>query len=135
MEDLVGMFAVVLTLAIPIVAIVLSMVKKVTRNKLDNNLRLEIIRSGSSSSPEVIKELLKTPEKKASDNKIVALRWGCALAGVGLAALVCHILEIDYDDIYMWMYLILGCGVGLIGAVIVEMVLGKKNEKLPDVKP
>ena len=98
MEDLVGMFAVVLTFAIPIVAIVLSMVKKVTRNKLDNNLRLEIIRSGNSS-PEVVKELLKTPEKKASDNKIVALRWGCALAGVGLAALVCHILEIDYDDI------------------------------------
>lgn len=134
MEDLMGIFAVVLTLTIPIVAIVLSMVKKVTRNKLDNNLRLEIVRSGNSS-PEVVKELLKTPEKKASDNKIVALRWGCALAGMGLAALVCHILEIDYDDIYMWMYLILGCGVGLIGAVIVEMVLGKKNEKLPDVKP
>lgn len=134
MEDLIGIFAVVLTLTIPIVAIVLSMVKKVTRNKLDNNLRLEIVRSGNSS-PEVVKELLKTPEKKASDNKIVALRWGCALAGMGLAALVCHILEIDYDDIYMWMYLILGCGVGLIGAVIVEMVLGKKNEKLPDVKP
>lgn len=134
MEDLIGIFAVVLTLAIPIVAIVLSMVKKVTRNKLDNDLRLEIVRSGNSS-PEVVKELLKTPEKKASDNKIVALRWGCALAGMGLAALVCHILEIDYDDIYMWMYLILGCGVGLIGAVIVEMVLGKKNEKLPDVKP
>lgn len=134
MEDLIGIFAVVLTLTIPIVAIVLSMVKKVTRNKLDNDLRLEIVRSGNSS-PEVVKELLKTPEKKASDNKIVALRWGCALAGMGLAALVCHILEIDYDDIYMWMYLILGCGVGLIGAVIVEMVLGKKNEKLPDVKP
>ena len=134
MEDLIGIFAVVLTLTIPIVAIVLSMVKKVTRNKLDNNLRLEIVRSGNSS-PEVVKELLKTPEKKASDNKIVALRWGCALAGMGLAALVCHILEIDYDDIYMWMYLILGCGVGLIGAVIVEMVLGKKNEKLPGVKP
>lgn len=134
MEDLIGIFAVVLTLTIPIVAIVLSMVKKVTRNKLDNNLRLEIVRSGNSS-PEVVKELLKTPEKKASDNKIVALRWGCALAGMGLAALVCNILEIDYDDIYMWMYLILGCGVGLIGAVIVEMVLGKKNEKLPDVKP
>ena len=128
MEDLIGIFAVVLTLTIPIVAIVLSMVKKVTRNKLDNNLRLEIVRSGNSS-PEVVKELLKTPEKKASDNKIVALRWGCALAGMGLAALVCHILEIDYDDIYMWMYLVLGCGLGLIISFVVEMVLNKQVEK------
>ena len=128
MEDLMGVFAVVLTLAIPIVAIVLSMVKKVTRNKLDNNLRLEIVRSGNSS-PEVVKELLKTPEKKTSDNKIVALRWGCALAGMGLAALVCHLVGIDYDDFYMWMYLVLGCGVGLIISFVVEMVLNKQVEK------
>lgn len=134
MEDLVGLFAIVLTLMIPIVAIVFSMIKKVTKNKLDNELRLEIVRSGNTS-PEVVKELLKTPEKKASDNKIVALRWGCALAGVGLAALVCHLTGLGFGSAYTYAYLILGCGVGLIGAVIVEMVLGKKNEKLPDVKP
>lgn len=134
MEDLVGLFAIVLTLMIPIVAIVFSMIKKVSKSKLDNNLRLEIIRSGNTS-PEVVKELLKTPEKKASDNKIVALRWGCALAGVGLAALVCHLTGLGFGSAYTYAYLILGCGVGLIGAVIVEMVLGKKNEKLPDVKP
>ena len=134
MEDLVGLFAIVLTLMIPIVAIVFSMIKKVSKSKLDNELRLEIVRSGNTS-PEVVKELLKTPEKKASDNKIVALRWGCALAGVGLAALVCHLTGLGFGSAYTYAYLILGCGVGLIGAVIVEMVLGKKNEKLPDVKP
>ena len=85
MEDLVGLFAIVLTLMIPIVAIVFSMIKKVSKSKLDNELRLEIVRSGNTS-PEVVKELLKTPEKKASDNKIVALRWGCALAGLSPAA-------------------------------------------------
>ncbi|MBP3382358.1 MAG: hypothetical protein IKD05_05985 [Tidjanibacter sp.] len=134
MEDLVGLFAIVLTLMIPIVAIVFSMIKKVSKSKLDNELRLEIVRSGNTS-PEVVKELLKTPEKKASDNKIVALRWGCALAGLGLAALVCHLTGLGFGSAYTYAYLILGCGVGLIGAVIVEMVLGKKNEKLPDVKP
>lgn len=134
MEDLVGLFAIVLTLMIPIVAIVFSMIKKVSKSKLDNELRLEIVRSGNTS-PEVVKELLKTPEKKASDNKIVALRWGCALVGVGLAALVCHLTGLGFGSAYTYAYLILGCGVGLIGAVIVEMVLGKKNEKLPDVKP
>ena len=134
MEDLVGLFAIVLTLMIPIVAIVFSMIKKVSKSKLDNELRLEIVRSGNTS-PEVVKELLKTPEKKASDNKIVALRWGCALAGLGLAAIVCHLTGLGFGSAYTYAYLILGCGVGLIGAVIVEMVLGKKNEKLPDVKP
>lgn len=134
MEDLVGLFATVLTLMIPIVAIVFSMIKKVSKRKLDNELRLEIVRSGNTS-PEVVKELLKTPEKKASDNKIVALRWGCALAGLGLAALVCHLTGLGFGSAYTYAYLILGCGVGLIGAVVAEMMLGKKNEKLPDVKP
>ena len=134
MEDLAGLFAIVLTLTIPIVAIVFSMIKKVTKSKLDNELRLEIVRNGNTS-PEVVKELLKTPEKKASDNKIVALHWGCALAGLGLAALVCHLTGLGFGSAYTYAYLILGCGVGLIGAVVAEMMLGKKNEKVAEVNP
>lgn len=131
--DVMGLFSIVLTLSIPLLAIALGIGKKIKKDKLDTELRMELIRNGASA--ELAQQLLKNPEKRAADNKITALRWGCALAGLGIAAIVCHLVGIDYDDFYMWMYLVLGCGVGLIISFVVEMVLGKKNEKLPDIKP
>ena len=125
--DVMGLFSIVLTLSIPILAVVFSLGKKIKKDKLDTDLRMELIRSGASA--ELAQQLLKSPEKRAADNKITALRWGCALAGLGIAAIVCHLVGIDIDDFYMWMYLLLGCGLGLIISFVIEIVLNKNQEK------
>ena len=125
--DLMGIFSIVLTLSIPLLAIVFGIGKKIKKDKLDTELRMELIRNEASA--ELAQQLLKTPEKRAADNKITALRWGCALAGLGIAAIVCHLLGINYDVFYMWMYLVLSCGLGLIISFVVEMLLNKQVEK------
>ena len=67
------------------------------------------------------KLLIATPNKKR--DKVVALRWGNTLVGVGLAALVCHLAGLQTEEIYTWLYFALGGGVGLIVAFVLEMRL------------
>lgn len=118
-----GLMAVVLFLAIPIVAIVLSIVAGIKHNRQNTELRKEILRSGAS--PEMAELLLKKPNKAKS--KVVALRWGATFVGVGLAALVCKLAGLYISDVYTWLYFALGGGVGLIVAFVVEFLIAKRN--------
>lgn len=126
-----GLMAIILLFAIPILAIIMVACVIIKRNNQRNELRKEIIRSGAS--PEMTKLLIATPNKKR--DKVVALRWGSTLVGVGLAALVCHLAGLLTEDIYTWLYFALGGGVGLIVAFVLEMRLAslqtadKEDEK------
>ena len=114
-----GLMAIILAFAIPILAIIMVACVIIKRNNQRNELRKEIIRSGAS--PEMTKLPIATPNKKR--DKVVALRWGSTLVGVGLAALVCHLAGLHTEDIYTWLYFALGGGVGLIVAFVLEMRL------------
>lgn len=118
-----GLMAIVLFFAIPILAVVMGVIAGIKRNRQNAELRLEIVRSGTS--PEMAELLLKKPNKKKS--KVVALRWGATLVGVGLAALVCKLVGLYVSDVYTWLYFALGGGVGLVVAFVVEMLLAKRN--------
>ncbi len=121
MEDFIGIIAVTLFFAVPISAIALGIVAKIKKNRLEAELRKEIIRGGTSL--EMAQELLKKPIRK--HNKMVAMRWGCTFVGVGLAALVCNLAGLYISDIYTWLYFILGGGIGLVIAFVIEMAIDK----------
>lgn len=118
-----GLMAIVLFFAIPIVAIVLSIVAAIKHNRQQTELRKEIVRSGTS--PELAELLLKKPNKEK--NKVVALRWGATFIGVGLAALVCNLAGLSVSDVYTWLYFALGGGIGLTVAFVVEFLIAKRN--------
>ncbi|MBP3441031.1 MAG: hypothetical protein J6K24_07290 [Tidjanibacter sp.] len=118
-----GLMAIILFFAIPIVAITMVAGVIIKRNSQRNELRSEIIRNGTS--PEMAELLLKPTNKERS--KVVALRWGITLVGVGLAALVCNLAGLSTEDIYTWLYIALGGGVGLIVAFVLEMRLASRQ--------
>lgn len=123
LNGLMGLVSIILFFAVPIVAIVLSIVAVIKHIRQNAELRKEILHSGASI--EMAELLIKKPNKEKS--KVVSLRWGATFVGVGLAAIVCKLAGLYISDVYTWLYLALGGGVGLVVAFVVEMILTKRN--------
>ena len=126
LEDLAGIFAVVLSLGIPVVAIVCGTISSIKKREKEKEIRQLIIENNTDL--EVAKQLIEEPERKG--NKYSALRWACILIGLGLAALVNSVLNLTTQhDIYFWCILAFGVGVGLLVSFIVEFKLQRKAEE------
>lgn len=124
LEAMSGIFAVVLSLSIPIVAIVMGIMSDIKKKQRDTELRLALIQAGTD--PETTKALLKEQEKKP--NKYITLRWGCVLAGAGLGAICNGWAGVSSNDIYFWIAIAAGMGIGLLVAFIIEYKLTKKEK-------
>lgn len=124
-----GLVAIILFFAVPILAVTLGIIASIKRNRQNTELRMEIVRSGTS--PEIAELLLKRNNSRAR-SKVVALRWGATFTGVGLVALVCKLagVELYFSLIQTWLYLALGAGIGLVVAFVVEILLAKHNPEL-----
>lgn len=123
-SDIAGIFAIVLSLSIPIVAIVMGIMSDIKKKQRDTELRLALIQAGTD--PETTKTLLKEQEKKP--NKYITLRWGCVLAGAGLGAICNGWAGVSSNDIYFWIAIAAGMGIGLLVAFIIEYKLTKKEK-------
>lgn len=123
-SDIAGIFAIVLSLSIPIVAIVMGIISDIKKKQRDTDLRLALIQAGTD--PETTKALLKEQEKKP--NKYITLRWGCVLAGAGLGAICNGWAGVSSNDIYFWIAIAAGMGIGLLVAFIIEYKLTKKEK-------
>lgn len=123
-SDIAGIFAIVLSLSIPIVAIVMGIMSDIKKKQRDTELRLALIQAGTD--PETTKALLKEQEKKP--NKYITLRWGCVLAGAGLGAICNGWAGVSSNDIYFWIAIAAGMGIGLLVAFIIEYKLTKKEK-------
>lgn len=120
-----GIFAVVLSLSIPIVAIVMGIMSDIKKKQRDTELRLALIQAGTD--PETTKALLKEQEKKP--NKYITLRWGCVLVGAGLGAALNGYFGLSpKHNIYFWIAIAAGMGIGLLVAFIIEYKLTKKEK-------
>ncbi|MBP5514157.1 MAG: hypothetical protein J6Y04_05225 [Bacteroidaceae bacterium] len=119
---LIPIFAVVLGLSIPIVAIISGIVSQVKKNNNDREIRRLIIENHVDK--ETAKYLVEEPEKKQGSNPYPALRWGSVLIGLGLGALLNFVLNLNpKHDIYFWILLAFGCGLGLLCSFIIEYKL------------
>ena len=128
-EDLVSIIAIVLSLSIPIIAIVMGIMSDIKKKKNDTELRIALIQQGVDA--ETAKVLLEEKSKKPN-NKYSSLRAGCALAGAGLGALLNGLCGVDAKDVYFWLALAGGVGIGLLVAFVIEYKL-QKNEQREDI--
>ena len=122
--ELEGLVAIMFSLAIPIFAIVMGVSKSIKKNENERIIREAIITN--HTDPETAQLLIQNQEPKS--NKFTALRWGCVLLGIGLGAAINALAHMDpKDDIYFWLILATGCGVGFLASFIVEMKMQKKD--------
>ena len=129
MENLEGVFAIVLSLSIPIVAILMGFITEIKKKRCDTELRLALIQAGTDA--ETAKILIEEQQKK--HNKYSSLRWGCILLGLGLGALCSYFLNVNPEREYFWLIIAAGMGIGLLASFVIEYKLMKKEpqENLP----
>ncbi|MBQ5972173.1 MAG: hypothetical protein IJL45_07185 [Prevotella sp.] len=123
---LVPLSAVILSLGIPVIAIICGTILSIRRKNRETELRKAIIEN--NTDPESIKLLVKEPEKKSST--FTMLRWGCILLGAGLGALIPYLNGItDTGSLRFWLPIIAGMGCGMLIAFVIEYKLTKKNQQ------
>ena len=115
--ELEGLFAIILSLSIPIVAIVMVFISSIKSKQLIEH----------GTDPETAKLLIEQKEKK--NNKFDTLRWGCVLLGAGLGAACNGFFGVSSDDTYFWLAIAAGMGIGLLIAFVIEHKLTKKEQR------
>ena len=128
LEELTGVLAVALSLGIPIVAIIAGVISNIKKNNNAREVRRLIIENHTDL--ETAKYLVEEPERKKGSNPYPALRWGCVLIGLGIGAVLNYIFQLDgREDIYFWVMLAFGCGLGLLCSFIIEYNLQKRDKR------
>ena len=121
-----GIFAIVFSLSIPIVAILMVFISEIKKKQHDTELRLALIQSGTDA--ETAKILIEEQAKK--HNKYGTLRTGCFFAGAGLGAAAAAISGITHaKNIFFWLIIAAGIGVGQLIAFAIEYKLSKKEQQ------
>ncbi len=124
LKDLAGFTAIMLSLSIPIVAIVWNVKEKMSQRKLEKELRDHII----DNNVDIRMARLLISQSQSRNNKVTVLRWGLALMGLGLGFLLSNNIpatNVD-EDILIFCMMVLGIGAGLFLSFIIEMLLDKK---------
>ena len=122
--ELEGVLAIVLSLTIPIVAIIFGSIIAIRKKQSETELRRLLIEHNTDI--ETAKALIEEKEKKS--NKYSSLRWACILIGLGIGAFADFLLGLNsVDGIYFWIIIAFGIGLGLLVSFFVELKL-QKNE-------
>ena len=123
--ELEGLIAIVLSLSIPIVAIIFGAIMSIRKKQSETELRKLLIEHNTDL--ETAKALIEEKEKKS--NKYSSLRWACILIGLGVGAFADFLLSLNpVDGIYFWIIIAFGIGLGLLVSFFFEYKLQKKEE-------
>lgn len=130
-EDFIGLVAVILSLGLPMVAIVMAFISKMKKNQQQKELRQLIIEN--KTDPETAKLLIDEPKKAAQPRKpgtidLGTLRTACILLGVGLGTGINWLADIAKGGIYFWLIIAFGVGIGMLCSFLVELHLAKKQK-------
>ena len=126
------LMAVILSLGIPIVVIIMVFLKKMKKNQQEKEIRQLIIEN--KTDPETAKLLIDEPKKAPKPGTIDVgnLRFACMLLGVGLGAGIDWLANIATKNIYFWLIIAFGVGIGLLCSFLVELRLAKKQHPTED---
>ena len=131
MEESLGVMiplaGVILSLSIPIVAIIMFFMTVMNKKKHDKEIRQLIIENHTDA--ETAKLLIDEPKKakKPGTIDLGTLRTACMLLGVGLGAGINWLAGISTHDIYFWLIVAFGVGIGMLCSFLVELRLAKKQ--------
>lgn len=124
--ELEGVLAIVLSLAIPIVAIICGVIMSIRKKQSETELRKLLIEHNTDL--ETAKALIEEQEKKS--NKYVSLRWACVLIGLGVGAFADFLLGLEpKHNIYFWLVIAFGIGLGLLVSFFIELKLQNKENQ------
>lgn len=135
--DLVKLAAVVLCMSIPIVAIVLSIVYAMRKQKWEAETRRLVIENHIEAE---MARLLLQGQAARPASPVSTLRKACVLIGGGLAALVAWLLGLwklssDGSTILCGFIVALGCGIGLLVAFLAELRMRKQAQPSAPEEP
>lgn len=126
MESLEGVLAIVFSLSIPIVAVLgayIVVIKKIAR---ETELRKAIVENHVDA--ESIKLLIEESEQK--NHKYSMLRTGCMLLGLGLGAACDAVIGLSAKhNIYFWLIIGTGIGIGMLASFVIETKMQKNENK------
>lgn len=125
MKDFADLLAVFMSLVIPITAIIAGCIISVGNKKREKEIRQLIIENDLDI--ERAKLLIEKPQKK--DNNIYGfLRGGMMFIGLGLGLLADYLLGIETRNMYFWLILSVGIGIGMLASFFAEMKLSEKKQ-------
>ena len=124
--ELEGVLAIVLSLTIPIVAIIFGSIIAIRKKQSETELRRLLIEHNTDI--ETAKALIEEKEKKS--NKYSSLRWACVLIGLGIGAFADFLLGLEpKHNIYFWLVIAFGIGLGLLVSFFIELKLQDKENQ------
>ncbi len=123
----VGLVAAILIFGLPVIAIVMGFWSYMHKNTKDKEIRQLIIEN--HVDPETAKLLIDEPKKaqKPGTIDLGTLRTACMLLGVGLGTLINWLANIATKNIYFWLIIAFGVGIGMLCSFLVELRLVKKQ--------
>ncbi len=136
MEEILGemipLVAVILSLGLPIVVVVMVLIAKMNKEKQQKELRQLIIENKTDA--ETAKLLIDEPKKAKKPGTIDVgnLRFACMLLGVGLGTGINWLAGISTHNIYFWLVVAFGIGIGMLCSFLVELRLAKKQHPTED---
>ena len=122
-----GLFAIILSLGLPIVVVVMVFASAIHKKTKDKEIRQLIIENHTDA--ETAKLLIDEPKKqprKMGPVNLDTLRTACVLLGIGLGACIDWLACVETKSIYFWLIIACGIGIGLLCSFLVEMHLYKK---------
>ena len=130
--EMIPLVAVILSLGLPIVVVVMVLIAKMNKEKQQKELRQLIIEN--KTDPETAKLLIDEPKKAKKPGTIDLgnLRYACMLLGVGLGAGINWLAGINTHNIYFWLIVAFGIGIGMLCSFLVELRLAKKQHPTED---
>ena len=133
MDSITGILAVIFIFGLPVIAVLMAFISSMNKKKREKELRQLIIENHTDA--ETAKLLIDEPKKQKREMgpfNLDTLRTACILLGLGLGALINWTIEgvgFNLGNIYFWLILAFGIGIGLLCSFLVEMHLYKKYSK------
>ena len=131
-DNFVGIVAIICIFGLPIIAVVMSFWSSMHKKTKDKEIRQLIIEN--HTDPETAKLLIDEPKKakKPGTIDLSTLRTACILLGVGLGTLINWLADVFCTNIYFWLIIAFGVGIGMLCSFLVELRLAKKQKPTED---
>jgi Flp pilus assembly protein TadB len=132
-DNFVGIVAIICIFGLPIIAVVMAFWSSMHKKTKDKEIRQLIIENHTDA--ETAKLLIDEPKKqprKMGTIDLSTLRTACILLGVGLGTLINWLADVFCTNIYFWLIIAFGVGIGMLCSFLVELRLAKKQHPTED---
>lgn len=131
-EELKGLFAIILSLGIPITVMSWYYYSEIKKKKADVDLRKALIENKIDAETAKVIIAEKSPERK-KEKKFANLTWGLSFVGIALGVLIPLLCGLDLQNVNSGFEfaacIVLGMGLGLLASFLIIWKLRKKEEE------